>query len=306
MPRWSLVTALVALAVALSSPAHAQRINTLRIEPLAGGGKTLQIQGFHHVGSPLFSPDGQWIAFDGYKGAPEKITSECWIVRSDGTQPRRVTQGATPSWSPDGKQLIFMREERADLGRPGGNDVGVFVINVDGTGERYIGEGRWPAFSPDGTKIAYSVGGRPRGGARAGARIIVANADGSEPSEIAVGDCPTWSPDGRQIACCYNDPAMPAPMIRLVDVAQPDEQKLLGYGWLRANWAADGKSLVSSGVIPGQIPGRGRIGMVRTTIANPRKPEPILPQFDGDAPCPSPDGKLIVFCTVATDPAQVQ
>ena len=299
------MTARIALAAAfgllLVPPAFSQgtQVNVLRIEPIAGGeGRSLTLEGFHAVGSPHVSKDGGWIAFDGYKASQEKVTSECWVVKTDGTQPRRLCRGATPRWSPDGKQLIFMREERDDIGRPGGEQIGLFVINADGTGEQWIGEGRWPDWSPDGKRIAYSADGIPRGGARQLARIIVANADGSAPREVAIGDCPTWSPDGKRIACCYNDPAMSAPMIRVVEADAPETQRLLGYGWIRANWSADGTALYANGLIGQNAFGQAQTGMVRISLEKKANLEPILTKLFGQSPCPTPDGNSVVFCTI--------
>lgn len=302
------LAALLGLSFTSIVAAQGKPTNTLRIEPVGEGeGKSLQLDGFFYVGSPCYSKDGEWIAFDGYKGDnAANITSECWVVRSDGTDARRLAKGATPRWSPDGKQLLFMREERADIGRPGGDNVGVFVINADGTDEKYLVDGRWPEWSPDGKQIAFSVGGKPRGGARPGSRICIANVDGSEQREIAIGDCPSWSPDGKQIACCYYDPAQSAPMIRLVDVANTDEQKLLGYGWFRANWSTDGEHLYANGVAGQDGFGRARTGMIRLSLGEKIAAEALLSDFTGQSPCPSPDGKSVVFCTSAEETGQVQ
>ncbi|HEX6985172.1 MAG TPA: hypothetical protein VF170_07330, partial [Planctomycetaceae bacterium] len=104
----------------------------------------------------------------------------------------------------------------------------------------------------------------------------------------------------------YNDPAMPAPMIRLVDVADPERQRLLGYGWFRANWSADGKSLFANGVVGQDAFGRGRTGMVRISTGDRADAKPILTKFVGQSPCPSPDGKSVVFCTVEGERGRVQ
>jgi Tol biopolymer transport system component len=307
MPRTLVSAAAVCLLLASRAGAQNVPINVLRVEPLGEGeGKALALQGFHAIGSPHFSKDGEWVTFDGYKEAAQNITSECWVARKDGSQAKKLCRGATPRWSPDGKKLLFMREERADLGRPGGDDVGVFVINADGTGERQITDGRWPDWSPDGKRIAYSVGGLPQGGARPMSHIHVANLDGSDAREVAIGDCPTWSPDGKQIACCYNDPAMSAPMIRLVDVDDPEKQRLLGYGWIRANWSPDGKTLYANGLVGQNAFGQAQTGMVRISLDKRANLEPILTKFFGQSPCPSPDGKSVVFCTIPTQPGPSQ
>lgn len=304
--RTLLAAAILALACHAGAQGRGDQ-NVLRIEPVGEGeGKSLEMEGFYYIGSPNFSKDGEWIAFDGYKGtARANVVTECWVIRTDGTEARKVARGATPRWSPDGKQLLFMREERADLGRPGGDVVGVFVIDADGTNERRLFDGRWPEWSPDGKRVAFSVGGIPQGGARPMSRVCVANLDGSNLREVALGDCPSWSPDGKKIACCFVDRALGPPMIRVAEV-DSEEQSFAGIGWFRANWSADGKSLYATGIVPGVVPGRAKAGFVRLTAGAKADPKPILTDFEGQSPCPSPDGKSLVFCTVQAAPTQVQ
>jgi dipeptidyl aminopeptidase/acylaminoacyl peptidase len=261
--------------------------NALRVQPTKAGleGRWIPVAGYAYVGSPTFSRDGEWIAFDAYKAGSND--GECWLTRIDGTEMHKLTGGATPRWSPDGKRLIFMRENQDDPSR----DQGIFVINHDGTGERRICDGRWPDWSPDGNRIAFSLGGR-RGrfaGARVMVRVCVANADGSDRQEIADGDCPTWSPDGNRIVCCWQDPAYPAPMLRVVDL-ENDTQTLLGYGWFRANWGPDGKSVTAFGPLRSN-----RVGMIKLPTQPPIRPELLLPEHQGLSPSFSPDGQTIVF-----------
>lgn len=49
---------------------------------------------------PAWSPDSQWIAYESYRGENPAV----WIMRSDGTGARRITQytfDLTPAWAPD-------------------------------------------------------------------------------------------------------------------------------------------------------------------------------------------------------------
>ena len=62
-----------------------------------------------HEYDPVWSPDGQWIAFvSNYTG-----NDEVWIMRVDGTRDlRQLTANAWewdkhPSWSPDSSQVAF-------------------------------------------------------------------------------------------------------------------------------------------------------------------------------------------------------
>jgi Tol biopolymer transport system component len=266
-------------------------IRVHRLDPQQPGAR-ITLPGYPYLGSPVFSHDGQSIAFDAYKADTRK--AEVWIVGRDGTEPRKLVDGATPRWSPDGKKLLFMRENPADAKQ----DRGIFVVNRDGTGERRIGPGRWPDWSPDGQQIAFSLSDEPGTGARTGSRVYVAKPDGSDRREIAEGDCPSWSPDGKKLACCHRDPAFPLPLIRVVEL-ETGREAFVGYGRWRANWSPDGKSLVANGVL-----GRSKVGMVKLSAEKPGKPEAILPDFPtAESPCYSPDGKYLVFVVnrAATD-----
>jgi len=72
-----------------------------------------------------------------------------------GSNPRRLTTDAEaenyPSWSPDGKTLVYQRDY---------NGAAIYAINADGTGERRLsptpGFDVTPSWSPDGTKIVYA------------------------------------------------------------------------------------------------------------------------------------------------------
>jgi hypothetical protein len=266
--------------------------NTIRIQPVdePSKGKWVVMPRFSELGSPSFSRDGKWVAFDAYKEGYNNSPSECWIVRRDGSGLKRLAIGATPRWSPDGNQLLFMRDEANDPKRK----AGIFLINRDGTGERRIGEGRWPDWSPDGKQIAYSRGGIPGPGLREEAFICIVRADGSGRQQIAEGDCPSWSPDGKKIAYCFRALDQ-LPLIRVHELAA-GKDVTLGIGWYRVNWMPDSKDLVGNGLIDGQKL------MVRFSIDTLR-PVELHTEFEQPfSPCCSADGKEIVF--IARRPKQ--
>ncbi len=141
--------------------------------------------------SPVWSPDGTWIAFSSDRDGD----SEIYVMRADGTDLRQLTDNTSidskPSWSPDGAKIAF------DSGWGYGRDI--FVMDADGANQELLVdvEGGWPAWSPDGTRIAYFD--RVEGTSE----IYVVNVDGTGRARLtlnSVGDWePSWSPDGEWV-----------------------------------------------------------------------------------------------------------
>lgn len=64
------------------------------------------------TGTPRWSPNGQWIAFDSRASDPDpKGNADIYVINADGGQPRRLTEDPaediTPSWSRDSKWVYF-------------------------------------------------------------------------------------------------------------------------------------------------------------------------------------------------------
>jgi TolB protein len=71
-------------------------------------------------GSPVWSPDGAWIAFT-RKAAGASMGKQIWLMRADGSQARYLTaepdiHHGLPAWSPDGRYLVFQRFHLKELG----------------------------------------------------------------------------------------------------------------------------------------------------------------------------------------------
>jgi TolB protein len=117
-------------------------------------------------------------------------------MNADGSEERRLTDTTRddqrPSWSADGKRIVFGREGA------------LFSVPAVGGPAQRVGKGLGnaanPAYSPDGKLIAYDY--RTRGnGIR---EVYVMNADGTGIRRLThlddVSGVPSWSPDGRRIA----------------------------------------------------------------------------------------------------------
>ena len=150
---------------------------------------------------PAWSPDGSWIAFQGFAPAvarlapPYQTTAGLFVIRPDGSGERAVIEPATagsfafrkPQWRPDPGVL----EIATQTGFPGTYDIA--LVDVP-TGRvtmltRSLEADTWPVWSPDGTLLAW-------GTSQTGEHI--ARRDGTLVRTIEGPDYQSvWSPDGR-------------------------------------------------------------------------------------------------------------
>jgi tricorn protease len=116
------------------------------------GGDARQLTTGGHEGSPVFSPDGKWIAFTGqYDG-----NVDVFVIPAEGGEPRRLTWhpvvDVSVGWTPDGKRVLFYsgREAYADFSR-------LYTVAAEGGAAEVLpmwrGEAAW--FSPDASRSAY-------------------------------------------------------------------------------------------------------------------------------------------------------
>lgn len=75
---------------------------------------------------PSFSPDGKQFVLN----LDGEIGFGVFTINADGSNPRKITAGMQPTWSPDGKHIAFAG--KADPAGP----LRIFVINPDGTQKR--------------------------------------------------------------------------------------------------------------------------------------------------------------------------
>jgi Tol biopolymer transport system component/DNA-binding winged helix-turn-helix (wHTH) protein len=127
------------------------------ISPFGGPSRQLTEFGSH----PAWSPDNQWIAFSS-DPARFSLGSAIWVIRPDGTGARQITSPSTargsqvaPSWSPDGKHILFLSNDV-----PGAD---VWSIMPDGKGLVRLSPAEFPSavydaiYSPDGRSVVFAA-----------------------------------------------------------------------------------------------------------------------------------------------------
>ena len=137
-----------------------------------------------------WSPDGRTIAFvrRAVNSNVELGPPTIFLVRPDGRGQRHLTRGASPSWSPDGRHLVFAWGS------------GIYRIRDDGEARTRIARGLGgrgsvlcPRWSPDGRKILFAT---RRGGSSGG--IWTMDVDGSDRVRVLqrrdVVNCVGWQP----------------------------------------------------------------------------------------------------------------
>jgi formylglycine-generating enzyme required for sulfatase activity len=165
------------------------RSGTLKIWKMHASGKD-PVQLTHDANpdaDPRFSPDGKRILYTSLRGGFPEI----WVMNRDGSDSKSVTKGSQGCWSPNGKAIIFIRDNQT------------FLRDLDSGQEKRVTPEGWercgvPAWSPDGKRFA--IASRHLGNIG----IFVLSLDGKEQFQLKAQEpccTPQWSPDGKKILC---------------------------------------------------------------------------------------------------------
>jgi len=115
--------------------------------------KLIDVEGVPGYATPAKSPTEDNYAVPGYDG-------NLYIANPNGSDPVNLGQGSNPTWSPDGRYLIYDRS-MDDGHRLISSDL--WISNFDGSWQFQLtntpGVELYPSWSPDGNWIAYVIDG---------------------------------------------------------------------------------------------------------------------------------------------------
>jgi len=170
--------------VGTDSPVIARGIEILDLE--SGHTRVLTPSG----GGPAWSPDGRYIAYVCSSDMMGGADAEVWLIQANGSEPRRLAEGAHPNWTNHSTRLYFHSRSREAVCR---------IDVTDPEGEPvYIAAcpGWYPAVSPDERYLAYATNGQ----------LTVIDLSSGETVVQWVVPGPEkycylhWSPDGKEIS----------------------------------------------------------------------------------------------------------
>jgi len=241
---------------------------------------------------PVFSPDGEWIAFSSNRSGNLDI----WELSTKTGALRRLTDAEADDWDPG-----FTRDGRLiwSSGRTG--HLEIWSADPDGGSPRQVtheaADAENPTATPDGW-ITYALTNSKNDG------LWKIRPDGT--GAARVGPClnvPDTSPDGRYVACA-DLPAGPTRLVRIADAAVLPYQidvphsRYVEASLGRSRWSVDGRKIYFLGQDENGVDGifvQDFDPEKKDMSATRRKVAGFDPNSDAESFALSPDGtKLVV------------
>jgi Tol biopolymer transport system component len=151
--------------------------------------------------SAEWSPDGTRIVFVTGRDNRTRFRPQVKTMSADGSRIRRLKGGSAPTWSPDGANIAFLKNDVND------RDLrAVAVMTSRGDRARVVGYGWSPAWSPDARFLAFAKHDFKKVELT---QVRVARVPGGTSSLLAnveeVAEFLEWSPEGDSIGVLRDD-----------------------------------------------------------------------------------------------------
>jgi TolB protein len=224
------------------------------------------------------------IAFLSTRGGRFK---DLYVMSLDGGDVQRLTDANTlnlsPSWSPDGKQIVLTSYQR--------NNPDLFTVDVESRAWKRLSNlrglnlgGRW---SPAGDRLAVTIE------FDGNSEIALLDRDGALVRRLtdhwAIDVSPSWSPDGRQLAFCSSRSG--TPQIYVIDAGGGAPRRVTVEGTYNTSpaWSPKGDRVAYTA----RVAGRFQIFTVKLDGSD--LTQVTRGAGDNEDPSWSPDGRYLVF-----------
>ena len=222
--------------------------------------------------------------------------SELWVMDWNGSNQKQLTKhnslALAPTWSPDGKNLIFTSYLR-------GTPALYFLTPQEGYLKLLWDKGgvnSSASISPNGRTVAFasSLDGN--------VDIYTVSIDGGEAQRLTtargIDTQPSWAPNGRQIA--FTSTRSGSPQLYLMD-GDGSNVRRLSFGGLfhdEPTWAYDGTRIACTTRDEGTF-------QIATIDAVTTERTVIPASGNNESPCFSPEGSMIAFESDRTGNPQI-
>jgi tetratricopeptide (TPR) repeat protein len=197
---------------------------------------------------PTWSPDGRYLAFVrdrrflrlpdlaaaqyGGRPWPDFDEEEVWVMQSDGTKPRRLARGNSPSWSQDSTCVYYWSLAEKAI-------CSISVIDPNARARQLTAcSNGFSAVSPDGERVAYLQG----------ASLIVKDLTQIQlaewPAPYGTVGGPTWSSKGDELCMASDGRLENRTGLWIYGLDKSDPAQILGGPITGASWSAGGERLV--------------------------------------------------------------